>query len=120
MQPPATPCTVYFDGACPLCRREIGHYQRQAGAETIAWVDVSRCDASALGSDLDRADALARLHVRDAEGRLVSGAAAFAAIWARLPAYGWLARLGTRRPILRLMDLAYAGFLRVRRLWRRA
>lgn len=120
MPPPATACTVYFDGACPLCRREIGHYQRQSGAETIAWVDVSRCDASALGSGLDRADALARLHVRDAEGRLVSGAAAFAAIWAQLPAYGWLARLGTCRPILRLMDLAYAGFLRVRRLWRRA
>ncbi len=111
-------CTVYFDGACPLCRREIDHYQRQAGAEQVAWVDVSRCDAAALGDGLNRADALARLHVRSADGRLVSGAPAFAAIWAQLPAYAWLARLAARRPVVWAMDLVYTAFLRVRTLWR--
>ena len=30
-QPPAL--TVYFDGACPVCSREIAMYRRQPGAE---------------------------------------------------------------------------------------
>jgi len=112
-------CTVYYDGACPLCRREIGHYQRRAAAAGIRWVDASACDDGALGGDLSRTQALARLHVRAADGSLVSGAAAFAAIWTQVPGYGWLAAAASRRPVLRLLDALYAGFLRLRPLWRR-
>ncbi|MCU0760755.1 MAG: demethoxyubiquinone hydroxylase family protein [Steroidobacteraceae bacterium] len=113
-------CTVYYDGACPLCSREIAHYQARAGADSIRWVDVARADAGALGADLERDAALARLHVRDADGRLVSGAAAFAAIWRRLPAYAWLARLASPPPVQWLLEGGYRGFLAVRRLWRPA
>jgi len=112
--------TVYFDGACPLCRREIAHYRERAGAESIRWVDVAAVEAGALGEGLDRDAALARLHVRGADGRLVSGAAAFAAIWRRLPAYAWLGRLASPRPVQWLLEGGYRGFLTVRRLWRPA
>jgi predicted DCC family thiol-disulfide oxidoreductase YuxK len=113
-------CTVYFDGACPLCRREIAHYQRQPGGQNIAWIDASLCDERSLGDDLDRSQALGRLHARHADGTLVSGAAAFAAIWARLPAYAVLGRLAAYRPVLWTMEVGYRGFLRARRLWRKA
>ena len=116
----AKQCTVYYDGACPLCRREIAHYRMQAGATQIAWVDASRCDSGALGEGLTRAAALGRLHVRQDDGTLLSGAAAFAAIWRRLPSHAWLARVASRRIVLEAMDLAYLGFLRLRPLWRRA
>jgi demethoxyubiquinone hydroxylase (CLK1/Coq7/Cat5 family) len=116
----ATACTVYFDGACPLCRREIAHYRSQVGAQSIAWVDAATCNPAALGGDLSREVALRRLQVRQADGSLVSGAAAFAAIWTRLPAYGSLAAVASRRPLLRLMEGLYSGFLRLRPLWRRA
>ena len=112
-------CTVYFDGACPLCRREITHYRSQGGAEAVAWVDVAACDLAVLGG-LSRDAALARLHVRQADGSLVSGAAVFVAIWKRLPAYGWLAGIAARGPMLKIMDAAYSGFLHLRPLWRRA
>jgi predicted DCC family thiol-disulfide oxidoreductase YuxK len=112
-------CTVYFDGACPLCRREIDHYRRQAQSALVAWVDVSTCHAAELGADLDRAAALARMHVRRADGQLVSGAAAFAEIWRHLPAYAWLARLAAWPRLLAVMEAGYVGFLRLRRLWRR-
>ena len=120
MSMPTPACTVYFDGACPLCRREIAHYRSQKGAASMAWVDIATSDDASLGADLSRADALTRLHVRQADGALVSGAAAFAAIWNHLPAYGWLARIASRRPVMKAMDLAYSWFLRLRPLWRGA
>ena len=72
--------TVYYDGSCALCSIEIAHYRRQAGAEAIEWVDVGH-EAADPGPGLSREAAMARFHVRDANGRLVSGAAGFALVW---------------------------------------
>lgn len=114
----STTCTVYFDGACPVCRREIAHYRRQRGSEAIAWVDVSSCDEAELGPGLDRSVVLSRFHVRNADGTLTSGAAAFVALWRRLPAFTWLAALASSRPVLALLEAGYSFFLRVRPWWR--
>ncbi|MCZ8132795.1 MAG: DUF393 domain-containing protein [Steroidobacteraceae bacterium] len=110
--------TVYFDGDCPLCSREIASYRGQRGADEIAWVDVARCAGEALGPGLDRGAALARLHVRRADGSLVDGAAAFTTVWDRLPGYRWLARLAALPGMLPVLEALYSGFLRIRRLWR--
>jgi predicted DCC family thiol-disulfide oxidoreductase YuxK len=32
---------LYFDGACPLCRAEIGYYRRKDQAGSLCFVDVS-------------------------------------------------------------------------------
>ena len=64
----------------PSCSIEIAHYRRQAGAEAIEWVDVGH-EAADPGPGLSREAAMARFHVRDANGRLVSGAAGFALVW---------------------------------------
>jgi predicted DCC family thiol-disulfide oxidoreductase YuxK len=110
---------VHYDGGCPLCRAEIASYQRTRGGDALRWVDASACDALALGPGLDRAAALAHMHVRRADGTLLRGAAAFAEIWNTLPGWRWLARL-TRVPgVLPMLDGGYALFLRVRPLWRR-
>jgi len=116
----AADCVIYFDGACPLCRREISHYRCKEGASAIEWVDAASCDAAALGHDLSRDAALARLHARRPDGSLVSGVAAFVTIWSRLPAYRWLASLVSSRAVLTVLDVGYAAFLRLRPLWRRA
>ncbi|MGP9819830.1 thiol-disulfide oxidoreductase DCC family protein [Salinarimonas sp. NSM] len=105
--------TVYYDGACPLCRTEIGHYSRCRGAERIAFVDVS--DAAAdPGPDLPREAALARFHVRDAQGGLVSGAEGFARLWRVLPAWRPAAAVARLPGVGWLLELAYRGFLPLR------
>lgn len=114
---PAAATEVFFDGACPLCRREIAAYRGMSGMEAVEWRDVSDPDCAPEG--LDRAAALARFHVRRADGRVVSGARAFLAVWRRSPRLAPLARALERRPFVALLDLGYAGFLRLRRLWRR-
>ena len=105
--------TVYYDGACPLCWAEIGHYRRCRGAERIAFVDVAP-DGAPLGPDLDRAAARARFHVRDADGRLRSGAAGFARLWSALPRWRWLARIARLPVVLPLAEIAYRAFLPLR------
>ncbi|MCJ2050317.1 thiol-disulfide oxidoreductase DCC family protein [Methylobacterium sp. J-070] len=105
--------SVYYDGGCPLCRAEIDHYRRCAGADRVAFVDVGRdVPAPDLGSGLGRDAALRRFHVRCANGRLISGAAAFARLWRTLPGWRWLGRLVDLRvlgirPLLPIAELAY-------------
>jgi predicted DCC family thiol-disulfide oxidoreductase YuxK len=110
-----SPLTVYYDGACPVCRREIGFYRTRTGSA------VSYCDVAAEvcpAPDLTREDALQRFHVRLADGALVSGAAAFLALWRETPGLRGAARLLQPRPVVALLDAGYEVFLRLRRLWR--
>lgn len=106
-------CTVYFDGSCALCRREIAVYRRQMGADRLDFIDVSQPDA-ACGPDLQRTDAMARFHVRDVDGRLIDGAAGFVAVWAALPRWRWLARIAGGRRRMAAMEWLYRRFLVVR------
>lgn len=115
---PKKAAAVYFDGACPICTREMAVYQRAQGADAVDFIDVTRCAPAALGPALSTEAALARLHVRLPDGRLVSGAAAFAALWLSLPRWAWAGRIASLPVILPTLELAYRGFLRLRRLWR--
>ena len=106
--------TVYFDGACPLCAREIGAYQTCRGADQIDWVDVSATPGNMLADDLTKDAALVRFHVRRADGALVSGGAAFADLWANLPALRWVGWVFARKPFSVLIAWAYNIFLPLR------
>ncbi|MCR9145655.1 MAG: DUF393 domain-containing protein [Rhodobacteraceae bacterium] len=104
--------TVYFDGACPLCRAEISMYKTQDGAEEIAFVDIT--DAADLGENLDLEQAASRFHVRRSDGSLVSGAEGFVEIWLRMRGWRWLAAMAHIPGMLWLMEMAYRGFLPLR------
>jgi len=108
--------TVLYDGACPLCRREIAVYQGlqpvEAG-QTVQFADISRTDCP-LPPGGERSDYLARFHVQRGDGQVLSGAAAFVALWATLPGWRYLAmaaRLPGATPVL---ELVYRAFLRIR------
>ncbi|WP_026350067.1 thiol-disulfide oxidoreductase DCC family protein [Bordetella sp. FB-8] len=111
--------TLYYDGGCPVCSREVAMYRGQPGAQDVCWVDVSRCGAADLGPDLTRDAAMARLYLRQPDGRLVSGAMAFAALWQSLPRLAWLGRLLGARPVVWMLEAVYRLFLLVRPIWRK-
>ena len=109
--------TVMFDGACPLCRREIGMYQSLASLQPVAWLDVSK-DSAGLNAG-DQARYMGRFHVRLQDGRVVSGAAAFVALWLAMPGWRWLGRVGRLPGVTPLLELTYRGFLQLRPLLQR-
>lgn len=109
-----TELTVWYDGACPLCRREIALMRRLDRARAIGFVDVADgATDGAAGCPVDRAALLARFHARE-DGVMLSGAAAFAAMWRAIPLLRPIG-LAARRPwVLALLERSYRLFLRVR------
>ncbi len=106
--------TVYYDGSCPLCTAEIGHYRKLDTAGAVTFADVSSA-AGDPGPDLARTDAMARFHVRTPDGRLLSGAAAFAALWRAMPGpWRVLGQLAGWRPVTVVLEGVYRAFLPVR------
>lgn len=110
------PLQVYYDGGCPVCSREIAFYRARPGADGFVWVDVS--GGAELGPGLRQEAAMARMHVRLPDGTLLSGAAAFAEMWRRMPGFKWLGWLLAMPPFGALAELSYRGFLMARKLWR--
>lgn len=102
--------TVWFDGACPLCLREIALMRRLDRRGAIQFIDVA---GEAAVCPIDRAELLARFHARE-NGQLLSGAAAFAAMWRAIPVLRPFG-LAARAPwALKILEALYLRFLRVR------
>ncbi|MFN3554102.1 MAG: thiol-disulfide oxidoreductase DCC family protein [Novosphingobium meiothermophilum] len=102
--------TVWYDGACPLCTREIAVMRRLDREGRIAFTDISDPLAPC---PVPRTTALARFHVSEGD-RVLSGAAAFAAMWRALPSLRRLGRLAQVPPMGLALEAAYRLFLRVR------
>lgn len=111
--------TVWFDGACPLCRREITLLRRLDRRGRVRFVDVSPEESTAY-CPLDRDALLARFHAQETGQPIVSGAAAFAAVWRAIPWLSPLGHLARIPPLLWLGERAYRLFLRLRPALQRA
>jgi len=102
---------VWHDGACPLCRREIALMRRLDRHGALHFIDATTTQEAAC--PIDRAELLTRFHASE-DGELLSGAAAFAAMWRAIPLLRPLG-IAARAPwVLAALELGYRAFLRVR------
>ena len=109
--PRAASCaSVWFDGSCPLCAREIALMRRLDRSEALSFIDIT----TAAELPLDRGEMLRRLHVRAPSGQILSGAEAFATMWRAIPVLRPFGVLAQRRPVLQLLERLYGLFLRFR------
>ncbi len=106
--------TVFYDGGCPLCRREINFYQKRRGAEAINWVDVANNNGDVSLSNMSQCDVIARFHVMDENGSTYNGARAFAQLWRRLRAFRWAGNFITVWPLNWAFEHLYNFFLNFR------
>ena len=79
--------------------------------DAIAFVEVGQSTDG--DCPIDRAELLARFHARE-NGRLLSGAGAFAAMWRAIPLLRPLGLLARNPFVLALLERVYLAFLRVR------
>jgi predicted DCC family thiol-disulfide oxidoreductase YuxK len=105
---------VFYDGGCPLCRREIAHYQRLDREQRIQWTDIQQEADTLQAHGLSWEQAMQRMHVRDSDGQMVSGAAAFAVLWRQFPRYRFLAGLVSLPGIHWVAEQVYTVFARRR------
>ena len=106
--------TVYFDGKCGLCAREINHYRRIAPHGVFIWRDVTLYSTGLAELGVSRVEALRLLHATDSTGQRHVGVDAFILIWRQLgPGWRLLARLvgaGPIKPIAKHLYIRFADW----------
>ena len=78
------PLTVFYDGACGVCSREMEHYSKVAD-QRVRFVDIAAVDFNAEDYGRSSDDFQRELHVCDADGCFYTGIEAFRKLWETLP-----------------------------------
>ena len=102
--------TVWYDSQCPLCAREIALMKRLDRRGAIDFVDLHL----ARDCPVDPDELLRRFHAREEGRSVVSGAAAFAAMWRAIPLLRPFGLLAKFPPVLWVLEAAYRLFLLLR------
>ena len=106
---------VFYDGACPLCVREIRMLQRRDRCQRIRFVDIAAADFDAASVNLTWQTLMERIHGRLPDGTVVEGFEVFRRLYAAV-GFERLVAL-TRVPgIKQVLDFAYRTFAK-NRLW---
>jgi predicted DCC family thiol-disulfide oxidoreductase YuxK len=104
---------VFFDGGCPLCRREIEFLRRRDRRQRIRFTDIDAgsFDAASVGRTQD--ELMAEIHGRLPDGAVISGVEVFRRLYTAA-GLGWLVA-PTRLPgVSGLLDLGYRLFAKNR------
>jgi predicted DCC family thiol-disulfide oxidoreductase YuxK len=107
------PLTVFFDGACPICAREIALMKRLDRRRQLEFCDFSTQEYDAASSGFATGDLGAVIHARWADGSVITGVDVFRAMWEAV-GLGLLAKLSRLSLVEPLLLRAYAWFARNR------
>ena len=91
--------TLFWDGGCPLCQREIAHYKQLDVENNVEWVDIHAEPSRLQPHQVTPADAMELIHAVDKDGALQVGVPAFLAVWEQLPYWSVLPPLMRNVPL---------------------
>lgn len=111
--PAIYPLTLYYDGACPMCRAEMHNLMLRNRRELLAFVDISVPGFSGQPPGATQQDLMTLIHASQADGTLVKGVDVFRLAYsaAGLPWVSTLVRLPVIGP---LADRLYPWIARFR------
>lgn len=107
---------VFYDGECPLCRREIGLLRRLDRRGRARFTDIAAPDFDAAAVGIPWQTLMDRIHGRLPDGTVIEGVEVFVRLYEAcgLGFMAWFMRLPLVRPLL---DWAYVRFARNRLRW---
>ncbi|NBU20028.1 DUF393 domain-containing protein [bacterium] len=108
--------SVYYDGLCHLCSREIEFYQKLEHGKNIEWIDISSPSFSAESLGLDPKALEFYLHARRPSGELFQGVDSFLAIWRVLRLNPRMIRFAEFSLVKPFLKAGYHAFALVRPL----
>ena len=106
--------TVFYDGKCGLCSKEINHYRKIAPKDLFDWQDVTKSTERLKEEGITLPEALKLLHAQDNQGKVHVGVDAFILIWTQLKRWRILAALLSLPLIKQSTDFTYRAFARWR------
>ena len=102
--------SVFFDGKCNLCSKEINYYQRIAPKNTFNWVDITKTPSELDKFEIKLSDGLRLMHVADSNGNIFTGVDAFIIMWKQIK-YWKILGLFVSLPIVKqIANLLYQYF----------
>lgn len=104
---------VFFDGDCPLCRKEIAFLSRRDSEGRIAVTDIAAPSFDASRYDRSHTDFMATIQGRLSDGRWISGVEVFRQLYSAV-GFKRMVRLSRLRPIAWVLDHAYTVFAKHR------
>ncbi len=106
--------TVYYDGKCNICRREINYYKKISSKNIFNWCDIANNPEKLLDMDIKINQALLYLHVKDEKDNIYIGIDAFIVIWKNLKNWRYIAYLISLPPIKIFANYVYIKFANYR------
>lgn len=107
------PFTVFYDGQCPLCVKEMRHLKRKDQNRKLRLVDIQHPSFSQQYPQINKPEAMQRIHGMFANGHVISGLDVTYQCWAAV-GKGWLIA-PLRWPVINwFADKAYEAFARNR------
>lgn len=106
--------TVYYDGKCNLCNKEISYYRRICNKSKFSWNDIANHPEKLKKIKIQQSDALMYLHATDNKGKLYIGVEAFILIWKNIRYWKILSYFISLPIIKQVTILLYKKFAKYR------
>lgn len=102
--------TVFYDGKCGLCSKEINHYRSIAPDGIFDWQDITKSANGLAKEGISLAEGLRLLHAKDDAGRMHVGVDAFILIWKQLKRWRVLSVVVALPVVRQIADMVYRAF----------
>ncbi len=106
--------TIFFDGGCPLCRREVDFLQSRNKEGYLRFIDINRLDLSLeLEYGITYKNAMERIHALKSDGTVIKDIKVFQEAY-NLIGLSWIYS-PTKLPIIkRIIDYIYGLWAKYR------
>lgn len=103
---------LFYDGDCPICKREISYLKNKNHDEQMKFIDICSLEFEKEKEDLSYEKAMQAMHGRDEAGNLLVGLDAFSKAYAKsnLILLSSLLNLSFLRPILNPIYFLFAKY----------